>query len=140
MFKIAYCDPLDPEKMEYYKTVCQNFVTAIENHLPEWKTKLKVHLVLHLPDDMLVWPTAAFNTERYNEHIFCTFKLYNSLLSVVRVLTLLFEHGTSLVTDMHLVKTLPTTLQCKRAYGLRFQEVTTIHLKGICSLLLCYVL
>ena len=52
MFKIAYCDPFDPEKMEYYKTVYQNFVTAIENHLPEWKTKLKVHLVLHLPDDM----------------------------------------------------------------------------------------
>eukprot|EP00731_Ephydatia_muelleri_P003255 Em0001g3255a len=41
VFKIAYCDPFDPEKMEYYKTVCQNFVTAIENHLPEWKTKLK---------------------------------------------------------------------------------------------------
>eukprot|EP00731_Ephydatia_muelleri_P016630 Em0009g1054a len=54
VFKIAYCDPFDPEKMEYYKTVCQNFVTAIETHLPEWKTKLKVHLVLHLPDDMLI--------------------------------------------------------------------------------------
>eukprot|EP00731_Ephydatia_muelleri_P003526 Em0001g3526a len=54
------------EKMEYYKTVCQNFVTAIETHLPEWKTKLKVHLVLHLPDDMLMYgPTAAFNTERH---------------------------------------------------------------------------
>eukprot|EP00731_Ephydatia_muelleri_P038372 Em0736g2a len=23
VFKIAYCDPFDPEKMEYYKTVCQ---------------------------------------------------------------------------------------------------------------------
>jgi len=31
----------------------------------------------------------------------------------VRVLTLLFEHGTSLVTDMHLVKTLPTTFSAR---------------------------
>ena len=64
--------------------MCQGFVSAIEAHLPEWKTKPKIHLLLHLPDDMLMYgPTAAFNMERYNVlHVQfkLTLKLYMSTL------------------------------------------------------------
>ena len=39
---------------------------AITEHLPEFKQKLKVHLMLHLVDDIIDFgPTSAFNTERF---------------------------------------------------------------------------
>lgn len=51
--------------MEYRET-CKNFVDTVMEHLPELQQKLKVHLVLHLVDDMIDFgPTSAFNTERY---------------------------------------------------------------------------
>lgn len=63
---MAYCENFDTEEMAYYRAVCQGFTSAIEAHLPEWKAKLKIHLQLHLLDDMLMYgPTAAFNTEWY---------------------------------------------------------------------------
>jgi hypothetical protein len=38
----------------------------VMEHLPELAKKLKVHLMLHLTDDMLDFgPSSAFNTERF---------------------------------------------------------------------------
>ena len=65
VFRIAYCQPFDPEMSNFNETVCRSCVDAIEAHFPSLKRRLKVHLVLHLCQSMLQFgPTSAYNTER----------------------------------------------------------------------------
>ncbi|KAL5501949.1 hypothetical protein EMCRGX_G008633 [Ephydatia muelleri] len=45
VFRIAYCQPFDPEMVGSYESDCSSCVTAI---LANLKRKLKVHLLLHL--------------------------------------------------------------------------------------------
>ena len=65
VFRIAYCQPFDPEMVGSYEADCSSCVTAILAHFPNLKRKLKVHLLLHLCESMLQFgPTSAYNTER----------------------------------------------------------------------------
>ncbi|KAL5488729.1 hypothetical protein EMCRGX_G017714 [Ephydatia muelleri] len=52
-------------KVESMKSVCLGFAQAVDKHCPELRSKLKIHLLLHLPDHMLQFgPPSGFNTER----------------------------------------------------------------------------
>ena len=54
-------------KVESMKSVCLGFAQAVDRHCPELRSKLKIHLLLHLPDHMLQFgPPSGFNTERYS--------------------------------------------------------------------------
>ena len=65
VFRIAYCQPFDPEMVGSYESDCSSCVTAILAHYPTLKRKLKVHLLLHLCESMLQFgPPSAYNTER----------------------------------------------------------------------------
>ncbi len=64
VFKLAYCDYYHPDKEEDWKTICSSFVEAAKDY-PPMNKKLKVHLMLHLIDNMKEFgPTSAFNIER----------------------------------------------------------------------------
>jgi len=66
VFKIAYCQPVLLSRYNEYKQTCEDFVQTIHEHFPEFKSKVKIHLILHLPDNMIDFgPTSAFSTERW---------------------------------------------------------------------------
>ncbi|KAL5489198.1 hypothetical protein EMCRGX_G018264 [Ephydatia muelleri] len=65
VFKFVYCDTFLPEMVDVYKSQCLAFTHAVERNCPELRRKLKIHILLHLPDDMLQFgPASTFNTER----------------------------------------------------------------------------
>ena len=69
MFKISYCDFCVETEEDHYKDICKNFVKVVTENFPEYRSKLKIHLLLHLPESMMDFgPTSAFNTERFVEH------------------------------------------------------------------------
>eukprot|EP00731_Ephydatia_muelleri_P027586 Em0019g459a len=80
VFKLVYCERFTPDKVESMKSVCLGFAQAVDKHCPELRSKLKIHLLLHLPDHMLQFgPPSGFNTERcesYNDVVMI--KLYQS--------------------------------------------------------------
>ena len=62
---MVYCDEFEPQKIELYRDVCHQFARAIDCYSVTWRKKLKIHLILHLPDSMLRFgPASSFNTER----------------------------------------------------------------------------
>lgn len=66
VFKLAYCDHCIESEESEYRDTCQHFVDMVLEHLPHLGKKLKVHLMLHLSDNMMDFgPTASFNTERF---------------------------------------------------------------------------
>ena len=66
VFKIAYCDRVNPESMGYYENIAQNFVATSTWHFPTLRRKSKIHLLLHLPEHMrMLGPTSSYNTERF---------------------------------------------------------------------------
>ena len=66
VFKICYCDQFSAENESKYRYICTSFVESVKKCVPEQLKKLKVHLILHLVDDMKEFgPTASFNTEMY---------------------------------------------------------------------------
>ena len=70
VFRIAYCKPFSQSNMQECRVICREFVVAVKEHCPQFLKKVKVHLLLHLPDNMHDFgPTSAFNTERYTKHI-----------------------------------------------------------------------
>eukprot|EP00731_Ephydatia_muelleri_P027857 Em0019g730a len=70
VFKMVYCDEFKPQKIELYRDVCHRFARAIDCYSVTWRKKLKIHLILHLPDSMLrFWPASSFNTERCGEDL-----------------------------------------------------------------------
>lgn len=45
------------------------FVENVTSYMPEFAKRLKVHMLLHLVDDIVEFgPASVFNTERYNTH------------------------------------------------------------------------
>ena len=65
VFKLAYCQPFMQANYDEYKEVCEKFVSAVHEHCPELRKKVKVHMILHLPENVKDFgPTSAFNTER----------------------------------------------------------------------------
>ena len=47
---MVYCDEFEPQKIELYRDVCHRFARAIDCYSVTWRKKLKIHLILHLPD------------------------------------------------------------------------------------------
>ena len=65
VFKLVYCQPFMQANYDEYKEVCEKFVSAVHEHCPELRKKVKVHMILHLPENVKDFgPTSAFNTER----------------------------------------------------------------------------
>ncbi|KAL5484396.1 hypothetical protein EMCRGX_G020888 [Ephydatia muelleri] len=70
VFKMVYCDEFEPQKIDLYRDVCHRFARAIDCYSVTWRKKLKIHLILHLPDSMLRFgPASSFNTERCGEDL-----------------------------------------------------------------------
>ena len=63
VFKIAYCDRVNPESMGYYENIVQNFVATSTRHFPTLWRKSKIHLLLH--HMRMFGPTSCYNTERF---------------------------------------------------------------------------
>ena len=62
---MAYCTLFSERDHDKCKEICQDFVDAIIANFPALTKKVKIHLLLHLPDCMLDFgPTSAYNTER----------------------------------------------------------------------------
>ena len=73
VFRLAYCVPFDLSNAEYCKKVCKDFVLSVKECCPQNLKKMKIHLLLHLVDDMCHFgPTSAFNTERYMNSLLYT--------------------------------------------------------------------
>lgn len=50
-----------------YCSVVEDFVECVRESAPDMLQKVKVHLLLHLPDNLIDFgPPANYNTERYN--------------------------------------------------------------------------
>ena len=62
---MTYCSFYNPASEAQYRQICHNFVDAIRDHMPEMLQKPKIHLMLHIVDNMKDFgPTSAYNTER----------------------------------------------------------------------------
>ena len=65
VFKLAYCEYFDPANIKEAEEICQKFVQDVKKYDPKLLEKQKIHLILHLPENMAQFgPTASFNTER----------------------------------------------------------------------------
>ena len=83
MFKIAYCDYFSLKERDECKAICQSFVQQVASCFPDLTKEVKIHLLLHLVDNMVDFgPTSAFNTERYN------YVYYSRSLSAVYIIAL----------------------------------------------------
>ena len=64
IFRMAYCDSFDP-KDKHVESMGPTFVQLAKTHMPELLQKPKLHLFLHLYDNMKDFgPPSSFNTER----------------------------------------------------------------------------
>jgi hypothetical protein len=65
VFQFSYCDNCSATDKGAYQDTCGSFVKAVMDNFPEFGKKVKIHLLLHLPDSITDFgPTSAFNTER----------------------------------------------------------------------------
>ena len=65
MFQIAYVTPFYTRNVPEYRRVCVEFVQAVKVAYPEMLRKQKIHLFLHLVENMVDFgASSAFNTER----------------------------------------------------------------------------
>ena len=63
---ICYCRPYCPDDYQQCKVICQKFVDKVEELQPAVLNMSKIHLLLHLADNLSEFgPTSAYNTERY---------------------------------------------------------------------------
>ena len=66
VFRIAYCQSYRHSAMHENQQVCINFMHAVKEAFPELQKKVKVHLFLHLAQDMRDFgPTSTFSAGRY---------------------------------------------------------------------------
>lgn len=66
---MAYCEYFRKSERDACTQVCRDFVDAEHTYLPEYKKKVKIHLILHLVDTMV-----AFGPLK---GIFCSFWVLN---------------------------------------------------------------
>ena len=67
VFRIAYCITFFPEEAAIHHHTCSKFVSIVLRSMPEIGRRLKIHLLLHLVDNILEFgPPSSFSTERYN--------------------------------------------------------------------------
>ena len=70
VFRVAYCQIFSLSRRDECQRVCEEFVSSIKEHFPHLQKKVKIHLLLHLTDNMVDFgPTSSFNTERYSVYI-----------------------------------------------------------------------
>ena len=94
--------------MHENQQVCINFMQAVKEAFPELQKKVKVHLFLHLAQDMSDFgPTSTFSAERYGYvEVFITCTVYNyNFLADVKPITPLYGQETYLATDLPQVET-----------------------------------
>ena len=61
---MVYCEPFDPHETAV-QVECEKFVGLAQVHMPELLRKPKVHLLLHLEENMIDFgPASCFNSER----------------------------------------------------------------------------
>ena len=48
IFRMCYCEAGTDSKIKEYREVCFQFVQKIQQHMPEYSKRLKVHILLHL--------------------------------------------------------------------------------------------
>ena len=66
MFHLAYTNHFEADLMDDMKELCQFCVDALHEAYPSLKEKIKIHLLLHLIEDMESFcPAVSFCTERY---------------------------------------------------------------------------
>ena len=66
VFRIEYCVTFFPEEADIHCHTCLQFVNSVLRTMPELGKRLKIHLLLHLVDNILAFgPSSSFNTERY---------------------------------------------------------------------------
>ena len=53
VFRVAYCLPFSVDKVPVYKGICKGFADAVKDCQPEVLQKVKIHMLLHLVDNML---------------------------------------------------------------------------------------
>lgn len=67
---MAYCKDFHPDDIDEVDKVTKEFVESVRAYNGTLLNKVKFHLLLHLPQNMLDFgPTAAYNAERYNNNI-----------------------------------------------------------------------
>ena len=69
LFRNVYCLQPTDAVIEEISCLGQMFVDLITQYSPEYSKRLKVHILLHLADDIRDFgPSNVFNTERYIVH------------------------------------------------------------------------
>ena len=64
---MAYCLPVstDDSKVLECRQICQDFVNMCDSYMPEFSRRSKVHMLLHLTEDIMQFgPVSVFCTER----------------------------------------------------------------------------
>ena len=79
-----------PEEAESHRLTCTKFVNSVLKNMPDLAKRLKMHLLLHLVDNMLTFgPSSSVSTERYIciymqhcafIHFYCRFESFNSFI------------------------------------------------------------
>ena len=65
VFQVAYCLPVYPDNLSEARSVIQHFVDTRTVCMQEYSKRSKVHLLLHLIDDIVQFgPTCCYSTER----------------------------------------------------------------------------
>lgn len=65
VFCMCYSDTLTKSGHSARVRTVQHFIDCVEHSAPEMLKKVKIHLLLHLPENILDFgPTANYNTER----------------------------------------------------------------------------
>ena len=82
VFKLSYCQTVEMSEHPRYRIVVENFVECLRDSVPDIMQKVKVHLLLHLPDNLIDFgPPANNNTERYKHLLLsshsCQYCIYN---------------------------------------------------------------
>ena len=89
MFKLAYCEWLTPKTAEKADSVLKQFLIKAKAYDPKLMDKQKMHLLLHLPENIMLYgPSFSFNTERFehsNAHAHAKHTSFKSLLFPIDV-------------------------------------------------------
>jgi len=88
--------------MRENQQVCINSMQAVKEAFPELQKKVKVHLFLHLAQDMSDFGPTSTSAERYGYvEVFIKCSVYNyNFLADVKPITPLYGQETYLATDL----------------------------------------
>ena len=68
VFRVVYCLPVNEDTILKCEMACKEFVELSVQYMPEFSKRLKVHVLLHLSDNLKEFgSTNLYNTERYGK-------------------------------------------------------------------------